>query len=220
LISAIRWKSFVNLLGYQLRMGDIMGRGSVVSAMSRRKFLSLALAGAGGLGLIGFRLLSVSSRWSQMIPENLKSLTRPECATLAALFEVLMDEQDPSVLKDALIRADELISHFSRFERMELAGALVLVEQALGGLLFRFSGLSVTDRQMALARARESGGVVRDIYIGMKELASLALYAGPSRWDEIGYGGPLVGESPHGDERTRRLQEGFLGEHWAGERSS
>ncbi len=199
-----------------MKSAEIRMAGSFARRVSRRKFLGLALAGAGGLGLVGFRLLSVSSRWSQMIPENLKSLTRPECATLAAIFETLMDERDPSVLKDALIRADELISHFSRFERMELAGALVLVEQALGGVLCRFSGLSVVVRQAALARARDSGGVLRDIYVGMKELASLAIYSGPSRWDEIGYGGPLVGESPRGDERARSLRHGFLGGYWAG----
>jgi hypothetical protein len=203
-----------------MKSGRPLDSDSIATPLSRRRFLGLALVGAGVIGAAGFRFLEIAGRWEPLIPAKRKTLTRLECATLTALFEVLMEERDAAVLKEALTRADELISNFSRFERLELAGALVLVEQVLGGVLSRFSSLPASDRSAALACARDSSGVRRDIYIGMKELASLAIYSGSSRWREIGYAGPLVGEAPRGEERARKLREGFLGDSWAGGASS
>jgi len=77
----------------------------------------------------------------RVLPYDAQNLTAAESATLAALLEVMMEEPDSDIIGRGLQRIDALVGNFSRWERLELGGALFLVEQVLGGGVRRFSTL-------------------------------------------------------------------------------
>jgi hypothetical protein len=190
---------------------------------TRRRFLKGLLAFTGGAA-VGWRFSAypISHAWvRQEPPLRTKVFHLSECVTLRAVIEAVGAESDPSVLRGCLMRCDELVSTFSRKERLELGGALFLLEQMGGGFGCRFSALSVEKRQDVLSRFREARGLRREIYVGMKELSALALYTGDSRWAEMDYRGPLVPRTPSSVDSARAfsMKAGFLGQYWSNEES-
>jgi hypothetical protein len=137
--------------------------------------------------------------------------------TLISIFDAIADEPSTEVIQMAVHRVDELLTHFSLKERLELAGAWVLIEQSAGGFLRRFSTLSRDERLSSLRLWSDAGGLRREIVQGMKELMALAFYSGESRWDEIHYAGPMVRAVPDRGTRERETllqSDETLGRYW------
>jgi len=189
-----------------------LGGGSALSEVhrERRRFLKAALAMVGGGSLI-WRFLAYpffSLQHGMPLPQNRVTLTASEWVTLTAVFDAISGETDPVEIQEAVSRVDRLIATLSKKERLELAGAWVVIEQMAGGGFERFSSLAREDRFRCLQVWGETRGVKRDIFLGMKELMAVGFYSGESRWEEIQYAGPIVPLIPDSDspEREKLLE--------------
>jgi D-cysteine desulfhydrase len=78
--------------------------------------------------------------------------------------------------------------------KREIHAMLALVEHAtpLGGRLARFTRLSPDARVSVLERLAAHGGVLAQVYGGLRDLVYLAYYQQPASWSSIGYDGPRV----------------------------
>ena len=102
---------------------------------------------------------------------------------------------------DIAIKVDAALRYTSIESRKDINTALMLLENALAGLLFRgtptpFTELSEAAQDAALFGWRDSRLVLlRGAYHAMRKLCLAAHYATPAGWPDTGYGGPSIAKS-------------------------
>ncbi len=171
---------------------------------ARRRFLALSLGGTAAL-VAGWRFfppLGLYTADAQRALPSLRNLGRGASAVLAAAYSALSGDADPPSNARALKRMDVLLGKLPRWTRLELWGALWILElspPALGLGLTGFARLDLAGRTAALGRWQTGPDWARPLFLGLKELCLLGRYADASAWSAIGYGGPRVDDAPPGD---------------------
>jgi hypothetical protein len=100
--------------------------------------------------------------------------------------------------RDIAMRVDGALRYTSPEAQRDFNSALLLLENALGGLLFRgrprpFTELNEAAQDAALRGWRDSRFVLlRGAYHALRKLSVAAHYATPAGWPDTGYPGPSI----------------------------
>ena len=178
----------------RLRRG--LERSAALRPSSRRRVL---------LGLTG--LVAGATLWRftgyPEPPDGLQHLPRWAAGALAAAIEAtLAPMPGPSEVADVLRRIDAFLATQPYSIRLQVLGAISLVEQAGGVLvtrLHRFSKLSLVARREVLDALASHGGLPAEAGRAVRDLCMLGHYQRPAAWPGLGYGGPWVPEAPRTD---------------------
>lgn len=165
-------------------------------AFTRRRALVAVGAFAGAVGLWRFSGYPAP-------PDGLRHLPAWGAAVLAAACPaVLARDLNPDELHDVVRRIDAFVATQSLEIRVQVQGALALVEQG-GGLwtadVRRFTHLSVEERVAVLTALAGQGGLVAEAGRAVRDLVVLGYFQRPESWAALGYGGPWVPETPRPD---------------------
>lgn len=166
-------------------------------SLTRRRFLTVGLAGAGALlGAASGGLL-----WVRGFPPGvpgLRELSAAEYLTFANIVAAMIPPGGPfdDTPAAAIPRAfDNFIADEPEAKRRELHLALTFVELAplFDGRGTTFSRLSVPQRQAYWAEWPASPDLLkRQISLGFRKFTNMLFYDTPDVWPAIGYGGPSL----------------------------
>ncbi len=166
--------------------------------MQRRSFLKVGLFGGlllavgAGLGL-GLRQGDRSVRPTRA----LNVISEAAFPVLVAVAARVTRGTSASPVEIAQ-RVDEALRFAPRQSQQDLDRVLLLLENALGGLLLRGQGTPFTlldegDQDAALMAWRDSSvGLLRGAYHGLRKLCLAAHYASADCWAEVAYPGPSL----------------------------
>ncbi len=165
---------------------------------TRRRFLQLGVAGS---ALLLASTASLALRGSAMVPvpEDLTALSPREYSILWAIAETLLpgDEHFPAASAlGVTAQADRMLAAYHPADAEDVRRALVLVENALTGLLFdgRLDSLSrapVAVRRQVLEGWRDSSVTLRrTVFKTLHNLCNAAYWGNPRVYALVGYPGP------------------------------
>ncbi len=120
----------------------------------------------------------------------------------AACEAVIVPTPDADALDDLVRRIDTFVATQPLSIRLQILGALELVEQMtlpLAGRLLRFTSLDVEGRRGVLTSLAARGGLVAEAGRAARDLAVLGHYQRDTSWPALGYGGPWVSRTPRPD---------------------
>lgn len=150
----------------------------------------LVLAGAGGVALIpGDRSMAAGGPLFVLDARTFSVMAAVAARVLAGTTA------SPS---DIAMKVDAALRYTSLESRKDFNSALMLLENALAGLLFRgkpvpFTELEEAAQDAALLGWRDSRLVLlRGAYHAMRKLCLAAHYATPAGWPDTGYPGPSI----------------------------
>lgn len=163
-----------------------IGRGD---RFGRRKLV------VGGAALAGAAAVAVRLSGYPDIPGwNGRVLSEMEAAILAAAAEAVLPAaaKGPRPMTVAA-NVDRFLLSFGPKARAEVHGLLGLVEHGplpLGARLPRFTRLPVEGRAAFLDGLAARGGLLAQVYRGVRDLCFLGYYQDPESWKALGYPGP------------------------------
>lgn len=165
--------------------------------MKRRTFLKRGLAGGALLLVAGVGVALIPGDRSLRPTGVLHVFSPTAFSVLAALAARVLKGTSANPVEIAM-RVDSAVRRAPPETGKDLESALLLLENALPGLLLRgspkpFSLLDADAQDRALIGWRDSRLVLlRGAYQGLRKLCLAAHYATPQSWPEVGYGGPLI----------------------------
>jgi D-cysteine desulfhydrase len=123
----------------------------------------------------------------------------------AAAEALLRPAASPGEIAQVAARVDRYLATMPVEVQREVHAMLGLVEHgtALGHHLARFTRLGVAEREAYLAGLGERGGLLAQVYAGLRDLVMLGFYQQPSTFAAIGYEGPRqpLTYDPRGPDR-------------------
>lgn len=168
--------------------------------VARRRVL-LGLGAAAAAAGAGVRLSGYPEA-----PPGASVLAAWELAVVRAAAEALLPPApDAGAYARVASAVDRYLVGMPPSTLREVHAMLGVVEHAtpLGGRLARFTSLAPAERARVLERLASHGGLLAQVYGGLRDLVVLAYYAQPATWGAIGYEGPRVplDEDPRGPNR-------------------
>jgi D-cysteine desulfhydrase len=157
------------------------------------------------LGVAGLAALTTAWRFTGYPepPAGLEHLPRWAAGALAAAVEVVVTPTlDAAGVSDILRRVDAFLRTQPFEIRVQVLGAISLVEQGAGLLttrVSRFSRLPPPARLEILDALVAQGGLAAEAGRAVRDLCMLGHYQRPESWAALGYGGPWVPEAPRPD---------------------
>jgi D-cysteine desulfhydrase len=135
-------------------------------------------------------------------------LARWEAEVVTAAAEALLDpEATPEEIGEVAARVDRYLATMPVEVQREVHGLIALVEHGtpLGLDLHRFTRLDRAAREAYLAGLAGKGGLLAQVYGGLRDLVMLGYYQQPATFASIGYEGPRqpLTYDPRGPERWR-----------------
>ena len=129
-----------------------------------------------------------------------------EAEVVTAAAEALLGpEASPDEIAQVAARVDRYLATMPVEVQREVHAMLGLVEHgtALGLRLARFTRLGIAEREAYLAGLGGRGGLLSQVYCGLRDLVVLGFYQQPSTWPSLGYDGPRqpLTYDPRGPER-------------------
>ena len=166
--------------------------------MKRRSFLKRGIFGGVLLVVGGGALVAVIPGDTSVKPSGmLYSISERAFPVLAAVAARVLAGTTAKPV-DIAMSVDTALRWASPEARKDLTSALLLLENALGGLLLRgkatpFTELDEAAQDAALYAWRDSKLVLlRGAYHALRKLCLAAHYATPAGWPDTGYGGPSI----------------------------
>jgi len=163
---------------------------------TRRRALVAAGALATTVGLWRFSGYPAAPVGVRFLPDWAAAVLEAACPA------VLASDLSPEDRSDIVRRIDAFVATQPLEIRVQVQGALALVEQG-GGLLTadvrRFSHLAVEDRVAVLTALAARGGLVAEAGRAVRDLVVLGHFQRPESWAALGYAGPWVSETPRPD---------------------
>ncbi len=164
--------------------------------ITRRRVL---LAGVGSVSAVAIARMTVYPA----PPHGLSRLGRSAAALLGAAAEVVITPAPSrAVIDDMLRRIDRYVASQPREIRVQIDGAITLVEQCPLGVLgrwARFSGLSREDRLRVLDALVARGGVAAEAGRAVRDLTMVGYYQRAESWSRLAYRGPWVSRDARPD---------------------
>jgi hypothetical protein len=164
--------------------------------LQRRSFLKKGLFGGVLLSLGGSGFLAIrKGQYTAVPPPKLHVLDIPSFAVLVAATKRIIKSVDADP-QDVARRIDIALSYSNPASQKDFVLALMLLENAFTGLLFRqrtsvFTELSGVEQDRALMGWRDSKlTVLRGAYHSIRRLCAAAHYSTLERGKAIGYQGP------------------------------
>jgi hypothetical protein len=165
--------------------------------MQRRSFLKRGLLGGLVLAVGGVGVALIPGDRSVRPTGTLQSISDKAFPVLAAVAARVLagTTADPATIA---MRVDAALRFAPPEARKDVDAALLLLENALPGLLWRgrpvpFTQLDERGQDAALMGWRDSRLVLlRSAYHALRKLCLAAHYASPQSWAEAGYPGPSV----------------------------
>lgn len=161
--------------------------------LTRRRFIGLVGIGAISSSLLGFRFFKLNSPLLASI--EFKNFSKRHATIMLSVFSSILAVNDEKILLNSLQKADQLLSHFDPWARLELMGALEVLEQsplwAIGSIK-RYSALDEEGQIQVLKKWATGFKPARALTQGLKEFSVFVYYSQDQSWNEIGYAGPLV----------------------------
>lgn len=157
------------------------------------------------LGVAGLAAVTTAWRFTGYPepPAELMHLPRWAAGALAAAVEVVVTPvPEPAAIADVLRRVDAFLQTQPFSIRVQVLGAISLVEQGAGLLttrISRFSRLPPPARLEILDALVAQGGLAAEAGRAVRDLCMLGQYQRPESWAALGYGGPWVPETPRPD---------------------
>ena len=166
--------------------------------MQRRSFLKRGLIGGVLLVVAGGTAVAFIPGDTSVKPTGaLFSIDARAFPVLAAVAARVLAGTTASPV-DIAMKVDGALRYAAPEGRKDLSAALMLLENALGGLLLRgkatpFTELDEAAQDAALLAWRDSRLVLlRGAYHALRKLCLAAHYATPAGWPETGYPGPSI----------------------------
>ncbi len=124
----------------------------------------------------------------------------------AAAEAILPPATDAGAFDAIAGRVDRYLVGMPPSVQREIHAMLAIVEHGtpIGGRLARFTRLTPADRARLLDGLAARGGLLAQVYSGMRDLTYLAYYQQPATWIALGYEGPRVAldYDPRGPDRS------------------
>ncbi len=166
--------------------------------MKRRSFLKRGVVGGVLLVVAGGGIVAILPGDSSVKPTGLlHALSARAFPVLAAVAARVLAGTTASPV-DIAMKVDAALRYAPPETQKDLSSALVLLENALGGLLLRgrptpFTELDEAAQDKALIAWRDSRLLLlRSAYNGLRKLCLAAHYATPAGWPDTGYPGPSI----------------------------
>jgi hypothetical protein len=166
--------------------------------VQRRSFLKRGLVGGALLLVAGGTVVAIIPGDTSVKPTGqLFSISAKAFPVLAAVAARVLAGTTASP-SDIAMKVDGALRWASPESRKDLTSALLLLENALGGLLLRgkptpFTELDENAQDAALQAWRDSRLVLlRGAYHALRKLCLAAHYATPAGWPDTGYPGPSI----------------------------
>ena len=175
-----------------------------MAVLSRRRVLKYGVIGSAVLAVGGIGLGLQETKLSDQ-PPDLKALNHREYSILCAIVDRMFPHNPPFISGTAANVPEDVDDLMSRLPQMvvaEFKQALLLLENALTGLIFSatprpFSQCSPIEQDAILEAWRTSSlSFRRMVFRALNSVCAGAYYANASQFDAIGYPGPPININP------------------------